>query len=984
MKNIIILVFTAVFSNACFTQEVLFANYFDIETNQIEGSEVFGKVNLKSNKNFLLEATPRTYKFSLKNNNSIFEIRTEFDNQGRVFGILKVAPGKKASKVPMNIALNVVLKDNTTTIASKDIVVHIVKKTMWHELIDVYSPVTLSISRLFGRKKLSDKKVENLLKEIELNNGQFSFSSIYTKNPSEYKIAKEYDKDLEKLTNMIGGLGYAYAKSKKFGKKSSDTKSHQRLKKGIYAASIAFMNSVPVYGKDFMVDGKPIGTEVGDGFSKLGEHRFATHGMLTHQWRVTDALAAPLVHVWPEVLADIANGDQQAQKLYDAVIRYYQLFFSVVPDRRRMNDENQRWKNISDVNYSEGAWADANIGHRMRTLMVMPILWADYNRPITYVPYWYDDYYKGTEFEDLTFAKNWSPNGVVADVRNWCDKLSLPSHMYNQSGFHPDGTVTHHSGHNASDVAMVAYGFEWLTTANIAIDYFKNTAFPIKDESYQFIADRFNYTYRRLLYKNSLDYVVAGRSFFSYLSDFGTNHVNKSIKKTLQGKSPTTIIKNENELKELKKSLSNGTHTLTETTAFWNGDYLIHRKENYYFSVKHKSLRTSGAEDFSDIRKSWHAGSGVFQLRLNGDEYSKNVLTNYDWHTLPGVTEAWRKDAMPTGPASSSLPGGNEFSGILSDGIYGLTGYHHKPIDTYTAVEALKSYHFISRFGTAIGSSIHRKNTSTNLDEIVTTIDQSKQTCVITYVINGKQKLIEIDNSVNIKELLTEPSWVHHNNKGYLIFPKKNQNLLIKTGSEINVTATDLNIRKSSNYILALDHGVTPKQGEKDGYHYVLVANVNVEDMSQVLDNYKKTNHVIVNEQSYHALYNQQQDLKQIMFYKAGRVDFTDASWVQTNLPALVMIKNFKDSIRLTVTNPLHSLDHKSIIIKVSEILKEGDYSYKFPGIKPIESEKAVVTNNEIYSTITVFLPDNEDGEFYNYKEKLYAGAPIVLNLDKK
>lgn len=988
MKRLLLIGGIVFFNSLCFSQDELFANYFDIETNQKEGSEVFGKVNLKSNKDFLVKSVPSTYEFSLETNSSVFEIKTEFDSEGRVFGVLKVASGKKTSKSLADVSLKVVLKNGGHTILSKDIIIHVVDKTMWQELVDVYSPTTIAISRLYGRKKIADKELEKMLDDIESNSGKFSFSSMYTKHPSEYKNAKAFDKDLEKLTNTIGGLGYAYVNSKKYGKSGDDPKSRQRLKKAIYAASIAFMNSIPIYGKDLIVDGSPIGSEVGDGFSMLGEHSYASHGLLTHQWRATDALAAPLVQIWPEVLEDIANGDTQAQHLYDAVIRYYQLFFSVVPQRRLMNDESQRWKNISDAHYSEGAWADANIGHRMRTLMVMPILWADYNRPITYVPYWYDNYYDGTEFEGVTFAKNWSPNGVVADVRNWCDKLSLPSHLYNQSGFHPDGTVTHHIGHNASDLAMYAYGFEWLTTVNSAIDYFKNTALPIENENYQFITDRLNYTYRRLLYKNALDYVVSGRSFFSDLSDFGTKHVNSTIEALLQGKSSTTIIQHEDQLKELEKSLKNGTHTHTETIAFWNGDYLMHRKEegaeNYYFSVKQKSVRTSGAEDFSDVRKSWHAGSGVFQLRVDGDEYSQNVLANYDWHTLPGVTEAWRTDAMPVGRASASLPGGNEFSGVLSDGVYGLTGYHHKPIDTYTAAEALKSYHLIGRFGTALGSGIQRKKSSSNRDEIVTTIDQSSQTEAVTYVHNGKLKRIEAGESVNIKVPLIGATWVHHNHKGYLIFPKKNQNLIIKTGGEINITATDLNIEKSSNYILALDHGVTPKEGEKDGYHYVLVANVSVDDMPKLLADYQKLYQISVAKKSYHALLNSVEKVKQVMFYKASRVDFSDKSWVQTNLPALVMIKDFKDSIRLSLSNPLHTLDNISITIQISELLKEGDYSYTFPGIKPREGEKVMVKNHGTYSTITVLLPDSEDGEFYDYREQMYAGAPIVLNLTKQ
>ena len=90
---------------------------------------------------------------------------------------------------------------------------------------------------MYGRKKLSDKKLKNILADLETNNGRFSFSSIYTKHPSAYKSAKAYDKDWENLVNTIGGLGRAYAISKTYGKNSDSPKSKERLKRAIYKSN---------------------------------------------------------------------------------------------------------------------------------------------------------------------------------------------------------------------------------------------------------------------------------------------------------------------------------------------------------------------------------------------------------------------------------------------------------------------------------------------------------------------------------------------------------------------------------------------------------------------------------------------------------------------------------------------------------------------------------------------------------------------------
>ncbi|TNJ46022.1 hypothetical protein KFZ70_09460 [Tamlana fucoidanivorans] len=972
-------------------KEILFADYFDINTNKNEGSIVNGKINLKRNKDYLNERVPSTYSFKIiKSDTDIFDLKTEFDEQGRLFGLFMVAKGKNTGKQDSReYNLLVELRSEGQVLATKNIKIHVVEKTMWDHFIEFYTPITLTTPRLYGRKKIKEEDLPQLINQLLKNNGQFEFTSMYEKSILDYSKRGEIEIEWQKVSNIIGGLGYAYANSKTYGLPSGNRVNIEKLRHAIYKAVIQYADQLPVEPNDVIINGKPIGNDLGDGFSKLKDYGYLSTQIVTHQWIVTDALVAPLINIWPSVLDDISRGDEEAKKLYNSVLRFYQLFFSISTPRRAMDDNNQRWKNISKFNYSEGAWSDANIGHRMRTLMALPILWVDYNRPITYVPYWYDDYFNNTKFEGLTFAHGWSPNGVVKDLRNWCNKLSLPSHTYNQSGFHPDGTVSHHLGNNSSDVAMDAYGFEWLTTVNKAIPYFKNTPFPLKDENYQFIADRFNYTYRRMIYKDNLDYVVTGRSFFGDLSDFGSKKVAREIKILLEGKSPTTKIENEKELIELKDALKSKTHTFTGTTAFWNADYLMHRKENketnYFFSVKHKSIRTSGAEDFSKVRKSWHTGSGVFQLMVEGDEYSTEVKSNADWHTMPGVTEEWNTTPLPKkGHASDAKPGDNLFSGILSDNEYGLTGYHHLPRDSYTAAEALKSYHLIDNYGIALGSNIQRKLHSVGKEPIVTCIDQSKFDSTLTFCLNGTVGEIKPGENTNLSEPITEPSWLHHGKKGYLIFPKNKQDLQIKTGKEINVTASDLKISKSKNFILALNHGIKPNNKEGNDYHYVLLAGVEVGDMQNALDSYLLDLKTYYLKDKYHALISNKHNLMQIVFFDSARAKLENDTWVEADKPALVMIKDLSSAIRLSVTDPMHNLESDKITLKVPFKLKPGSYEYNFSGIQQQRGENVLVTQSDKESIITINLPDKNDGSFYSYREELYAGAPIVLVLEKQ
>ena len=163
------------------------------------------------------------------------------------------------------------------------------------------------------------------------------------------------------------------------------------------------------------------------------------------------------------------------------------------------------------------------------------------------------------------------------------------------------------------------------------------------------------------------------------------------------------------------------TYEYSGTDAYWVNEYLVHRRgENekpFYCSLKLKSERTVGAEDFGKVRKSWHLGYGILQLKVRGDEYGSPVLQNYDWHAVPGLTEEWRTDPMPAkGGAQASLPGLNKISGVLADGKAGMGIYHHLTKETYSSATAFKSYHFIEDKIIALGSGIARLRPKTKCE----------------------------------------------------------------------------------------------------------------------------------------------------------------------------------------------------------------------------------------------------------------------------
>ena len=785
MRKRILYLLTALFI-CCFpyadltAQEKIFAHYFDIPVNSPEGTEVTGRIHLERNKDVLSRPIPQGYHFEIlkQGKENLFRIETRYDLSNRIMGVLTVDKGKTTGEKPSSCLLNLALKDGNKTLKTFNVNVKIVKQTLWATLNKRYTHTTLKNKRLYGRTKYSDSEIANKILELKRNNGKLEGITCYDRSPKDYKGTFDINDgfhptgtieyDWAQVADQIGGLGYAYATSKVYGPEGSPEK-RRELREALYQAILTYTQTVPVEGNDIEIDGKPIGDCTGDGFSLLQAHQLTGHEIPTHQWVMTDPLVVPALHLMPDLLEGMRQQDPTCLKVHNALIRYYQVFMSIIKARRAIDDPQERWGEIRDTLYSSGAWADANLGHRSRTMLALPIIWADYNRPMTYVQYWYSDFYKDEPFKNFSFSPGWSPCGVIKDVSYWMTKYNVPAHKYIQSGFQPDGTISHHIA-NATDAAMVAYGFEWLTDCNSGYSYFRNTKFQVADKHYQFQLDHLLRVYPKLFYKQRMDFLVSGRSFLDDLQDFVTRTYPRSVKNMLNARNKDTKLADIEALQDVCKRLKDNTFEYSGTDAYWVNEYLVHRRgeqeKPFYASLKLKSERTVGAEDFSkDVRKSWHLGYGILQLKVRGDEYSEKVLRNFDWHALPGLTEEWRTDPLPLkGGAQASLPGLNKISGVLADGKAGMGIYHHLTKETYSSITAYKSYHFIEDKIIALGNRISRLRPGQQ-KEIATFIDQSIFDRELTVCINGTLQSIQPGESVNKSEDIDEVCWLHQGEK---------------------------------------------------------------------------------------------------------------------------------------------------------------------------------------------------------------------------
>ena len=100
-------------------------------------------------------------------------------------------------------------------------------------LTEHYTPQTLSNKRLYGSTEFNKNKLEEYIDELERGNGQFSNYSFYGKHPKDVE-GKKLEYQWQELSELIGGLGHAYATSPTYGINSQNSAN----KKGLRTSSI--------------------------------------------------------------------------------------------------------------------------------------------------------------------------------------------------------------------------------------------------------------------------------------------------------------------------------------------------------------------------------------------------------------------------------------------------------------------------------------------------------------------------------------------------------------------------------------------------------------------------------------------------------------------------------------------------------------------------------------------------------------------------
>ena len=992
--------------------ETVYSGYFDIAAGSPSDSEVIGRINLERNRraaaspvlvgsgaSFARPAAspvPHTYGFAVieDDSNGMFKLRSKRDGDGRLFGVFTVADGKTAETG--HYSLRVELRQGSTVLARFSAPITVADRTQW----DIYHEKMVEFvnreRRLTGGQNYEDSQVAELIGELEANGGAFKDIKFYSATTkAEWRAIGQLalSSELQRASWYIGGLGRAYSRSPTYGP-AGNPMERDRLRNAIYLALIAYVDHFPLddFANTALIDDD-------DG--------------LTRQWIFTDAISGAAVLILADLIADLNNGVERAGKVRERLFRLLQINFDL-PKKWRV-PTNIIYYQINKLSKSAGGFADANRHHRMRSWAAMVAIWHDYNRPLTELPWWYDDY-KPFASQGTSLLPEWQPSGSLADLRTWLETNARFARRYSQSGLLPDGTVSHHA-YFRQDMVFWAYGFEWIAGANIkAFKLLADSNWKLSNKPYDHAADFLLFAYPKLIFKDGIDFQAVGRSHYSdRIGEFGSRVLARSIDTLLEARSADTVISRAFELNELRERMLDGSHEDSGNTAFWANDYMIHRRGGepgeaaYFMSVKMQSARTRGAESFRNSSDyGVHNGSGVLQVKVDGDEY-RDSRYKWDWHALPGVTEELRTDKLPILEASWQF-NPNHFAGAASNGRHGLAAFRYASKAPYTSAAAYKGYFFVKDYALALGNGVKRvRNTDgSNKESIVTTIDQAAWDTVIVYRLNGADidTLVMRGDDIDTSLSVTGNSWFHQDGIGYVILPLAGDIDVRLTGGG-GIVVTD---RETSQlcpvdvFRLAIDHGAKPDgSGAAGRYAYLLIPNVTAAAMPGVMSDIENRFEMVNTRRVVqgHRYADGALELVQLAFYSAGTATFKNGLTVTVDKPALVQLQNEGGDWNITVQDPTHGADKAAIAsssvfehillpgasriaVEVNRPLRPGVYMYdtQGPDVRFVAGQTVEVADNgNGTSRITVNLPDSLDAFEYDYREEFHAGMPAVVNV---
>jgi chondroitin AC lyase len=319
---------------------------------------------------------------------------------------------------------------------------------------------------------------------------------------------------------------------------------------------------------------------------------------------------------------------------------------------------------------------------------------------------------------------------------------------------------------------------------------------------------------------------------------------------------------------------------------FNRSDMTIHRRNDFYTSVKMASNRVAGAESCnSENIQGYYMGDGATFFYQSGEEYT-DIFPFWDWKKIPGITTYQDDRVLPVLTASGYRLK-TDFVGGVSNGKNGLAAMQY----TREGLTAFKSWFYFDDAVVCLGAGIN-----TDLEKVVTTsVNQS--------LLKGEVLLSQNKNKSTVKNIsqnLENVDWVIHDNWGYY-FPGSATIMLEKgerTGSWSRVVEPMSDKVFTTNiFQLWYDHGNKTKDAS---YAYIVFPKASVKNIEKRGSELK----IISNTVDIQAVTFKDEILTGIVFYKSGGCQITPVTTVSTDKPCIVLLDNKSGNEAISISDP--------------------------------------------------------------------------------
>lgn len=323
-----------------------------------------------------------------------------------------------------------------------------------------------------------------------------------------------------------------------------------------------------------------------------------------------------------------------------------------------------------------------------------------------------------------------------------------------------------------------------------------------------------------------------------------------------------------------------------------SSDYVIHRRPNYFVSVKAASERVAVSECINGENTLGHRlGDGV--MFVNRPGAYDDVFPLWNWNALPGITVPASARGDNGGCATVSGKGDDDFVGGASDGHFGV---------------------FAMRSADGI-----RKAWFMFDDEIVVAIVPTSDGETMRSVLDSRVLRGDVTSSaygdrapMGIGRTRSSPWWIRHDSVTYIVpdnarganTPVDVVTTVPRDGRWSRISTSEKTVTTKATFTAWFEH--------RGPSHYIIVPHTAQDPIATIDD-------VVVrqNSDAVQCIVNKRLGTVGIVFWEAWETASFPGWRVTANRPCVVLavIEDADRHLRITIADPTHKLDRVSVSV---------------------------------------------------------------------